>query len=186
MEGLTMTTHQSTRRAILAGAAAVPVAIAAGASPAQSMGRADQELFGIEARIRELNARERAISPLRTKAEEAVRRWDRRNPQPKMREVSNDYALEDLQAAIALHLRTPEKSILHHQIDLENQRADSEDLKAAKAEHARAAAQWSIRRQAALKKSGFDEIDAKWNRLLDQASALSERAAEIRRRRSMV
>jgi len=174
-----MTAHQSTRRTILAGAAAVPITIVAGASPAQSMGAGDRELFDIEAEIRELDARVKTIAPRHTKAEEAVIRWDRRNPQPKMREVSEDHVLDDMQAAIALHLRTPSRSILKHMIDLENQRPESADLKAAKAEHFAALAQWSIRRQAALYKCGFDEIDAEWNRLLDQGASLAERAAQI-------
>ena len=162
-----MTTTKTSRRAILAGASAVPIAAVIAKSASASVHSADRKLFAIETKVRDLKAKMLAAGDLHTKSEEAMAAWASRNPRPKMRELTyqpKEREVDDFIRALQAKVQMPDPNA---------------DLKAAMAEHEQALTEWSNRRSSAEANCRLDEREITFNGLLDQMSALCEQAEKI-------
>jgi hypothetical protein len=161
-----MTTTKTSRRAIMAGVAAMPIAAIVAKSARASAHSADRKLFAIETEVRDLKAKVHAACDLHTESEEAMAAWASRNPRPKMRETyqAKEREVDDFIRALLAKVKMPDPNA---------------DLKAAMAEHEQALTKWSNRRRAAEANCRLDEREAAFNELLDQMSALCEQAEKI-------
>ena len=167
-----MSTHRTTRRTVLAGAASVPIAARAGTmTGASTSSSSDQRLLDIEAKVRELLPHMEAAGRLHTESEERMFEWCRLNPAPKMRETEDDAGSR----AVFRQLSEGKKG---KQIKWP---VLSADQKAAKRAHEAAYAEWMIRHDAAVKECRLEERRAAFeDKALCQIDDLSGEAAEIR------
>jgi hypothetical protein len=162
------------RRAILAGAAAVP-ALAVPAS-AGSPPLADSRLLELERQVAIAEAAAIEAGNLHTEAEEAMIAWERSNPEPVMRSTEPPELDAELMRALAPYggdwLVRAVRAILHG-FD-KNGAAE-----AALAEHSAAIKLWEERRRIARTNCHYDDLEADYHRLLERADAIRAEAAEI-------
>jgi hypothetical protein len=162
------------RRAVLAGAATVPalaVPAAAGSPPL-----ADSRLLELERQVNLAEAAAVEVGHLHTEAEEAMFVWEQNNPEPVLRSTEPPELDLALMRALAPYgddrLVRAVRAILHG-LD-ENGAAE-----AVFAEHSAAIEFWERRQEVARVNCRYDELEARYEGLLEQADALRAEAAEI-------
>ena len=181
-----MSSTRTSRRAILAGTAAIPMAAIAPPAFASS-DRGERRLLKIEAEIDALDESGKIAGHAFTEGETAMAAWHRRNPKPAMCDNSFPKNI-DAAAKVKSALEgsgLPENfiktaAILASTYDFADGVDRNADLKAAIAEHSAALKRWSAREKIAIKNCRFEEREATWNRICDATAALTEEAVEIR------
>jgi hypothetical protein len=158
-----MKSQHTTRRAVLAGASAMPIVVIAETAAAASKCD-EQRLFAIEAEVTELTARAKTAGHVFDEAEETMFEWRRRDPEPTVRESRKEIEKKFDPVSGFEELRW---------------RFDDADLEAATQEHDLAMNEWCAREQLAKNECGYDVKQAGFNKLLEEEEALYDEVAEI-------
>jgi hypothetical protein len=180
-------TNQTTRRAILAGAAALPVTTVANALPA-SRDQAEQRLFELEREADKLRQQAEAAGELSYEAEHAMIAWNKRNPKPEMREASfpenkNTILARKVRGALEGVVHPDQAAVIGRMAEAWYDPANDDpnvDLKAAINEHGCALTAWKAREQAARNACGYDTRQAAFNELVDRMDEPRLEAAGIK------
>jgi hypothetical protein len=172
MEGKVMTTDLS-RRAILAGASAMPIIALAGAPGAASGTAADRRLFEIESKAARIGAQVKIAGRIHDEAEEAILAWGRRNPEP--RRLSLDDA--ELRDVIEKHGTMLVAGMLR---GCGRRFSSAPDLEDIVIRREAAINQWRRRRDRAVANCGEDRKEAAFGKLIDRVDTLLDEVAGIR------
>jgi hypothetical protein len=168
-----MTSRDTSRRALLTGAVAVPVASIACTAPT-SMSAAERRLFEIEAEVKRVNRQVVAAGKLIDEAQYAMLAWERRNPKPRKPEIKEASQRETDDYIRAFQVADdPQQFCREHP-------SPNAQARAALEQYYEEMERWGARKRVAERQCGYDARQAAFDEAVRREDEVRYQAAGIR------